>query len=136
MSVVFVILLLILLGLGAFVIQMTLRFRAEQLELDRKPLNAFLLATLAAILQATLSIPIVVGLHIAILFFMGPELNYAMGGFLSLVTLVAMLVAIVQFIVGLFINRGVVRDGYCICGYDLTGNASGVCPECGRSIQQ
>src|SRR5262245_12350573 len=24
------------------------------------------------------------------------------------------------------------RPGYCICGYDLTGNVSGVCPECGE----
>ena len=28
-----------------------------------------------------------------------------------------------------------VRPGYCVgCGYDLTGNVSGVCPECGRSV--
>jgi predicted amidophosphoribosyltransferase len=27
------------------------------------------------------------------------------------------------------------QPGYCRkCGYDLTGNASGVCPECGRAI--
>jgi hypothetical protein len=24
--------------------------------------------------------------------------------------------------------------GACRCGYDLTGNASGVCPECGRAV--
>ena len=23
------------------------------------------------------------------------------------------------------------REGYCDCGYDLTGNLSGICPECG-----
>jgi hypothetical protein len=29
------------------------------------------------------------------------------------------------------------RAGCCpICGYDLTGNASGVCPECGRSVSK
>ena len=26
------------------------------------------------------------------------------------------------------------RRGECICGYDLTGNASGVCPECGLAV--
>ncbi len=26
-------------------------------------------------------------------------------------------------------------DGYCECGYDLTGNVSGVCPECGTKLQ-
>lgn len=25
--------------------------------------------------------------------------------------------------------------GYCACGYDLTGNESGVCPECGTELQ-
>lgn len=26
--------------------------------------------------------------------------------------------------------------GLCRCGYDLTGNVSGVCPECGREVAQ
>lgn len=25
--------------------------------------------------------------------------------------------------------------GHCLCGYDLTGNVSGICPECGCTIQ-
>jgi hypothetical protein len=29
------------------------------------------------------------------------------------------------------------RPGHCPhCGYDLTGNVSGVCPECGQSARQ
>ncbi len=28
-----------------------------------------------------------------------------------------------------------VRPGHCRCGYDLTGNTSGVCPECGVEVQ-
>ncbi len=28
-----------------------------------------------------------------------------------------------------------VRPEHCRCGYDLTGNASGVCPECGVEVQ-
>ena len=29
------------------------------------------------------------------------------------------------------------ENGLCLkCGYDLTGNTSGVCPECGTKIQQ
>jgi len=27
------------------------------------------------------------------------------------------------------------RAGVCGCGYDLTGNRSGVCPECGRAVR-
>ena len=27
------------------------------------------------------------------------------------------------------------KNGYCdSCGYDLTGNVSGICPECGRRV--
>ena len=28
-----------------------------------------------------------------------------------------------------------VKPGHCRCGYDLRGNASGVCPECGIEVQ-
>ncbi len=28
-----------------------------------------------------------------------------------------------------------VKPGHCRCGYNLTGNASGVCPECGIKVQ-
>ena len=32
-------------------------------------------------------------------------------------------------------DRGRIRPGHCQrCGYDLTGNVSGVCPECGTAI--
>ncbi len=27
-----------------------------------------------------------------------------------------------------------VKPGHCRCGYDLTGNTSGVCPECGADV--
>ena len=27
------------------------------------------------------------------------------------------------------------KPGHCRCGYDLTGNTSGVCPECGVEVQ-
>src|SRR6185503_18681661 len=30
-------------------------------------------------------------------------------------------------------RRAVPEPGRCVCGYDLTGNTSGVCPECGTS---
>jgi hypothetical protein len=31
-------------------------------------------------------------------------------------------------------RRMLIRAGHCRCGYDLTGNTSGVCPECGAPI--
>jgi hypothetical protein len=34
---------------------------------------------------------------------------------------------------GLFNARGI-PAGFCQCGYDLQGNISGVCPECGMAI--
>jgi len=35
----------------------------------------------------------------------------------------------------MWLRRGS-KEGHCThCGYDLTGNESGVCPECGRSVK-
>ncbi len=31
-------------------------------------------------------------------------------------------------------RRGRIPAGHCMCGYDLRGNTSGVCPECGRKV--
>ena len=31
-------------------------------------------------------------------------------------------------------GRKPVKPGHCPCGYDLTGNTSGVCPECGVEV--
>ncbi|HXE54845.1 MAG TPA: hypothetical protein VN541_17625 [Tepidisphaeraceae bacterium] len=37
----------------------------------------------------------------------------------------------------ILVRRTRVRLGHCIrCGYDLTGNISGVCPECGTPVRQ
>ncbi|HEY8749907.1 MAG TPA: hypothetical protein VIM11_18125 [Tepidisphaeraceae bacterium] len=48
--------------------------------------------------------------------------------------LLAMVFAVLPM-VWLFTRRRKRRTGTCeMCGYDLTGNASGVCPECGAAI--
>lgn len=36
-------------------------------------------------------------------------------------------------VVGVLVRRRP-RPGYCYCGYDLTGNVSGRCPECGVAV--
>ncbi len=33
-------------------------------------------------------------------------------------------------------NRKLPQEGHCECGYDLTGNVSGVCPECGKKLEE
>ena len=43
-------------------------------------------------------------------------------------------VAVTTLLVWRF-GRKPVKPGHCQCGYDLTGNTSGVCPECGVEVQ-
>ncbi len=33
-----------------------------------------------------------------------------------------------------WLDRRRIRPGHCRCGYDLTGNVSGKCPECGTAV--
>ncbi len=34
-------------------------------------------------------------------------------------------------------DRKRIQPGHCqMCGYDLTGNVSGVCPECGTKVER
>lgn len=41
----------------------------------------------------------------------------------------------VALVAALLAPRRRIRDGHCCkCGYDLTGNVSGMCPECGSAI--
>lgn len=35
-----------------------------------------------------------------------------------------------------FRGRRLSRPGHCPCDYDLTGNVSGVCPECGKAVNE
>ena len=45
-----------------------------------------------------------------------------------------LLVAIPTVVLFRFDRR--MPPGHCPCGYDLTGNVSGTCPECGREVKQ
>ncbi len=47
----------------------------------------------------------------------------------------ALLVAIPSFLLW-WRNRKLMPVGHCECGYDLTGNVSGVCPECGTTLKR
>ena len=51
------------------------------------------------------------------------------------VVVVARLMAILAAIIAVIQSPVVLREGFCAhCGYNLTGNVSGVCPECGAPI--
>ncbi len=45
-----------------------------------------------------------------------------------------LLIAIPSFL--LWRRNRKLPEGHCNCGYNLTGNMSGVCPECGRKLQE
>ena len=81
------------------------------------------------------------------LFFVGPLWDYALNSPVMEIALTVACVAISVLawgyiagrITGVVIARrkGIVKivKGFCsVCGYNLTGNASGVCPECGTKI--
>jgi hypothetical protein len=59
------------------------------------------------------------------------EVSYAVPGFLA--------VGIALYLLGVRIGTPPLRDAACNacrhCGYDLTGNVSGVCPECGGATR-
>jgi hypothetical protein len=35
-----------------------------------------------------------------------------------------------------FVERDEAQPTCCRCGYNLTGNVSGICPECGRKVRE
>ena len=43
-------------------------------------------------------------------------------------------VVLIPTVILVWIDRRRSLPGHCPCGYDLTGNVSGVCPECGREF--
>lgn len=45
-------------------------------------------------------------------------------------------IGIINFALGKYFTGLVRREGFCKCGYDLTGNISGVCPECGAPVKR
>lgn len=53
----------------------------------------------------------------------------------SMLAIVTWWCTLIALAVGLYFRENVPPEGHCEhCGYDLTGNVSGVCPECGREI--
>lgn len=45
------------------------------------------------------------------------------------------LLAFIAWLVLFLIDRRRFPPGLCSCGYDLTGNVSGRCPECGEGVK-
>ena len=43
--------------------------------------------------------------------------------------------AALNLIVARMVPDSLPAEGFCSCGYDLTGNTSGTCPECGAALQ-
>ena len=63
----------------------------------------------------------------------GPE--FAIGIAFAFSFIAAPFIGIVTIIAGYLLYRARPKlEGICICGYDLTGNVSGICPECGRTV--
>ena len=52
-----------------------------------------------------------------------------------MVAMIGAVVSIVSLITGIvrFVRTPRIKPGHCQCGYNLTGNTSGVCPECGTA---
>ena len=64
-----------------------------------------------------------------------PDNDLEMGSAFAIVPALYLLVFLGTPTIILFgLDRRLVRPGFCGCGYDLTGNVSGVCPECGIRI--
>jgi hypothetical protein len=53
----------------------------------------------------------------------------------SALAMVVFGIAVFALLVYLVTRRRPIRPGFCLsCGYDLTGNVSGTCPECGGKV--
>jgi hypothetical protein len=50
--------------------------------------------------------------------------------------IIAVLIACLMTARAWFEFRSLSKCGACVCGYDLTGNASGICPECGEPVDK
>ena len=83
---------------------------------------------LAVLISATVSITVFLAIATARMGYLDPFFPIALvyGGFWA---------GVIAFVVGVVVNhlRGRHPPGHCQqCGYNLTGNVSGKCPECGK----
>lgn len=68
-----------------------------------------------------------------------PAVRFAVCGLIMLLTWLVLLVRLTRKpSVEVFLRRELCRRGFSVClhcGYDLRGNTSGACPECGEKVQ-
>ncbi len=69
-------------------------------------------------------------------FFWAPRWSSGPGSMLVMLPLwiPLLLTGLLTLWFGLRFRRPAGRTNLCECGYDLTGNTTGVCPECGRTV--
>lgn len=105
------------------------RVSVLQVFLMREPLNQALFKGLVTLVAGLCLAPVVA---IAASWFSPGLLGGVVFGMVVVASgVLALVVAVVSYRVARRSRR--VVDGFCFeCGYDLTGNTSGRCPECGR----
>ena len=124
----------------AVVIGITGLVWAVLFKLRRRPVHPLVPALLGGLLQVGLAIPYGVAFAKAYARATGDHTANIGAGMLTFLCLVlAPFVGLGMFLLAYSIyprRKRRKRQRYCRCGYDLTGNVSGICPECGSPVKK